>query len=455
MEYEQNNTDPPPVASDMEALDEQDMGEVDPVGPPEDMGQPAGDEDMDDAGPEDMEPGDGEDMDTELPNLGDPAPPGPPPELDPAHPLRDLKPVERVLSGDLTKSIEHLQWLPEPSQLWFSVCKGNGSSVEKLDAAAYEADPSRQEHPYSMFTYQEFTEGDRAWESMRLPAHFNGRGETHWCRRALSVDEMWCHHNVKKSSEHVIRVASGDGVTAPVEYTSWKLPGGSHSGLYVYTETSDGKLYFVYKKGIINARSYITLIDTATLVDPEPGSRGSDPMTRVTAESVPNDVYGIAISPDEKTLYFTTGGYHTDGGFGALWSAPIMADGTLGAQTILVGDVPRARGMTVDSAGNLYVASETNVLVFNAQGQSLGVIDAVSDATHKEALLGGKKRFTALSVAFGGPYFNVLYVGFGYDRKGTENIGEGTHHTLGGLYRVPLQAQGAWAQRFGIMPPAP
>lgn len=395
--------------------------------------------------------------------LGTPAPIGPPPELNPEHPLHELPKVERLLPETLIQSIDNIQWQHQSRRLQFSLCKGGRGSVEKLSNEDYDADKSKQEHPYSMWSYQDFTEGAKAWESMRLPAQPNGRGETHWCKEALSLWQTWCNHNYAKSQERILRVTMGDGLNAPLVYDRWDLPN-QHVNAYDFAETSDGVMYWVLKQGIINAKSRMMMLKPKELMTPMGGGVGPDKMVRVSDECVTDsagarvcvpseDIVEVALSPDEETIYFTTGGYHTEGGFGALWSAPIMEDGTLGAQTILVGDVPRARGMTIDDAGNLYVASGLEVRVYSPAGVELGVINIVEDATHKEELLKGKKEFTALSVAFGGPHFNVLYIGIGYDRKGTENIDQPTNHTLGGLFRVPLRSRGAWAKRHNISPP--
>ena len=110
--------------------------------------------------------------------------------------------------------------------------------------------------------------------------------------------------------------------------------------------------------------------------------------------------------------------------------------------------------MTVDERGNLYVASRHAVRVYNPAGQELGVLDVVTDQAHLDELnTRNGKKYTLLSVAFGGPHFNTLYAGLGFDRKGTENIDNPTNFTLGGLFRVELKARGAWAARHGIMPP--
>jgi len=168
----------------------------------------------------------------------------------------------------------------------------------------------------------------------------------------------------------------------------------------------------------------------------------------------PNDMSGVALSPDDSVLYFTTGGFQAaSNGVAALWQVSVQSDGTIGTPSKLVDDIPRARGITTDEAGNIYVASELSVRVYQSDGTALGVIELFSDPADREAYSGRPGRdFTALDVEFGGPHYNVLYVGVGYDRKGKEIV-DGGDWSLGGLFRVPLKARGSWVGRHRIPTP--
>lgn len=83
---------------------------------------------------------------------------------------------------------------------------------------------------------------------------------------------------------------------------------------------------------------------------------------------------GIALSPDEKTLYVTNGGANNAGSVVAL---DVQPNGALTNQRTLAmlpgggGD-----GMAVDSNGNLYVTGYPGVRVISPQGQVLGTIPA-------------------------------------------------------------------------------
>lgn len=76
---------------------------------------------------------------------------------------------------------------------------------------------------------------------------------------------------------------------------------------------------------------------------------------------------GIALSPDQNTLYVV------DNGAGKLLSAPVDGAGVAGAFTVLA-DVPGGDGMAVDDAGNLYVADDAGVDVFDRNGAKLGTV---------------------------------------------------------------------------------
>jgi len=110
---------------------------------------------------------------------------------------------------------------------------------------------------------------------------------------------------------------------------------------------------------------------------------------------------GIALSPDEKTLYVA----NTYGEY--VIAYPVGADGVVGKPrdfAKLAGFAPAANnapassgadGLAVDEAGRLYVASSAGVEVFNARGKALGVI---------------KLPKAPQNLAFGGADRRTLYV---------------------------------------------
>jgi gluconolactonase len=87
---------------------------------------------------------------------------------------------------------------------------------------------------------------------------------------------------------------------------------------------------------------------------------------------------GIALSPDEKTLYVAQ-----SDGKRPIWMAfPVKPDGTVGAGRVfadasdMIGKLPGGPdGMKVDKAGNLWVTAPGGVHVYSPDGKRLGWIE--------------------------------------------------------------------------------
>jgi len=100
---------------------------------------------------------------------------------------------------------------------------------------------------------------------------------------------------------------------------------------------------------------------------------------------------GIAFSPDESAIYLG------DSGAGSVDRWPVHADGTLGARVQFVR--PRhggPDGVSVDAAGNVWIASAKAVEVFSPAGKPLG-----------ELAVPGKRP---AAVAFGGSRGEWLFI---------------------------------------------
>jgi len=78
---------------------------------------------------------------------------------------------------------------------------------------------------------------------------------------------------------------------------------------------------------------------------------------------------GVALSPDEKTLYVD------DTADGLVRTFPVRPDGSLGASTIFVPSTGGGGdGIAVDGAGNVYVATDGGVKVYRPSGALWGTI---------------------------------------------------------------------------------
>ena len=106
-----------------------------------------------------------------------------------------------------------------------------------------------------------------------------------------------------------------------------------------------------------------------------------DKLTLLTKElERPN---GIALSPDEKTLYVA----NSHGERLVIMAYPLSADGTLGegreffnAQEQKAQGHGSCDGLTVDKNGNLFATIPGGVAIFTPEGKQLGLI-AIDDRT--------------------------------------------------------------------------
>lgn len=75
---------------------------------------------------------------------------------------------------------------------------------------------------------------------------------------------------------------------------------------------------------------------------------------------------GITLSVDEKTLYVAAA---TDG---KIYKFPVNTDGTLGARVDFAMGLGSCDGLTVDDAGNVYVATTAGIRIFRPDGSQRG-----------------------------------------------------------------------------------
>jgi gluconolactonase len=95
---------------------------------------------------------------------------------------------------------------------------------------------------------------------------------------------------------------------------------------------------------------------------------------------------GVALSPDERTLYVGSQGSE-------IYKFPLAADGSAGTRSTFATP-GGSDGLGIDCAGNLYVASG-GIQVFSPAGQKLGQISVPENPSN---------------VAFGGPERKTLYI---------------------------------------------
>jgi len=136
-------------------------------------------------------------------------------------------------------------------------------------------------------------------------------------------------------------------------------------------------------------------------------------VTRIISDAgTPN---GIAVSPDQRTLYVGTNKLDMLGGH-AILAYDLSVDGQVKFRMVLVRLPPTQQpdGIAVDTDGNLYVAmfaGRTGVAVYDSTGKEVAYVDLPEPTTN---------------VKFGlGPSSNVLYI-----------------TSANALYRLPVNRQG-------------
>ena len=102
---------------------------------------------------------------------------------------------------------------------------------------------------------------------------------------------------------------------------------------------------------------------------------------------------GILLAADCKTLYLA------DNGGTNIYKYDVLGPGKLANETVLINDCRGADGMTLDAAGNLYIAcGGRGVQIYDKNGKFIGAMAADYGITYSS------------NCVFGGPDFSILYV---------------------------------------------
>lgn len=156
----------------------------------------------------------------------------------------------------------------------------------------------------------------------------------------------------------------------------------------------------------------------------------ADPSGKVTRQGTVSGTNGIVLSPDEKTLYVTSGGF---GPPGYLVAFDVQPDGTLTNQRNFAPLPGGGDGSTVDSDGRIYVSSGGGVDVISPDGRTLGMIPGPRGADIISVTFGGKGKHTLYAVA--------LYQFRGKGHRGLPSD-EGRLAQSGVLAAIPMISQG-------------
>ncbi len=156
-------------------------------------------------------------------------------------------------------------------------------------------------------------------------------------------------------------------------------------------------------------------------------------VTRVLTQKEVDRPNGIAVSPDDKTLYVIDS-HPKPGGNRKVWAFAVAADGSLSGQRC-VWDFGKGRGgdgMKLDMQGNLWIAAGIRVYRGNP-GETLDVPTGVYVISPQGKLLGRIPIHEDLitNLAFGGPDHKTLYVTAGKT-----------------LYQIPVKVAG-----YALYPP--
>lgn len=151
---------------------------------------------------------------------------------------------------------------------------------------------------------------------------------------------------------------------------------------------SDGTIYFTSSRSDGNNAVFRIGLDGSVATVWEAGPNAG-----------PNGPNGIALSPDQATLYV---GYYNER---VIRAFEIRADGSTGNMRIVAKTASSADGMTVDRDGNIFVATSPGVQVFSPDGKLWDTINVPPPDPPLTPNWG-----IVTNSAFAGPNATTLYI---------------------------------------------
>ena len=346
-----------------------------------------------------------------------------------AHVLRELESLA-IQQAATAESIADLQ----DSVAGLEDALGGGAATAAAGAASGDAAPARE---LAVETTVAFTEGPTAAEDGSV--YFTDLGNNRIMRwsadgqlttfrqpsnraNGLIFDSQW----------RLLACEGGDGETGLPRITRTDLATGevevladSFEGLELHqpndlTIDGQGRIYFTDRPGP-NPTDNQTGVHGVYRIDPDGA------VARILTEPEVMRPNGIVISPDDTTLYVIET-EQAEGGPRLIRAYDLSPEGTVGNMRIFHDFLPgrSGDGMTIDSAGNLYVAAGLNrtrgtsetldtvagVHVFSPAGELIEHIPVPED--------------TITNAAFGGPDLRTLYVTAGKTLFSVRTDVEGT-----------------------------
>jgi len=134
---------------------------------------------------------------------------------------------------------------------------------------------------------------------------------------------------------------------------------------------------------------------------------------------------GIAVAPDQRTLYVSSAEYPTWGGINVLLAYSLGDDGSLSGRRVLVDRHGSAGfdGITVDADGNIYAAcpagADRGVYVFSPEGEELAYLR--TPVAPSNVAFGKGDHSRTLFVTGGGAVHSILTSHEGYHPGGECN----------------------------------